>query len=75
MASYKVQRFQEKINKFNNIKLVNHWIKYKLDTEFENHLWQIQAEIQLMLVMSPPHNPQFFLTSVLTIYKKDLCEE
>jgi len=25
-------------NKFNNIKLVNNWIKYKLDLVFENRL-------------------------------------
>jgi len=30
--------FQMAKNKFNNIKLVNNWIKYKLDPVFENHL-------------------------------------
>jgi len=32
------QLFQMTKNKFNNIKLVNNWIKYKLDSVFENHL-------------------------------------
>jgi len=49
------QLFQMTKNKFNDIKLVNNWIKYKLDLVFENHLWQTQAEIQLWLVKSAPY--------------------
>jgi len=32
------QLFQMTKNKFNNIKLVNNWIKCKLDPVFENYL-------------------------------------
>jgi len=32
------QLFQMTKNKFNNIKLVNNWIKDTLDPVFENHL-------------------------------------
>jgi len=32
------QLFQMTKNEFNNIKLVNNWIKYKLDPVFENPL-------------------------------------
>jgi len=32
------QLFQMTKHKFNIIKLVNNWIKYKLDPVFENHL-------------------------------------
>jgi len=56
-----VQLFQTTKNKFNNIKLVNNWKKYKLDPVFENYLWQTQAEIQVWLVMSPLPYPQYFL--------------
>jgi len=32
------QLFQMTKNKFNNIKIVNNWIKYKFDPVFENHM-------------------------------------
>jgi len=68
------QLFQMK-KKLNNIKLVNNWIKYKLDPVFENNLWQTQAEIQQWLVKygdvtpPPPHTPNIF-SSVLDDLQK-----
>jgi len=50
MASHNYFKGQKK---FNNIKLLNNLIKYKLDPVFENYLWQTQAEIQVWLVTSP----------------------
>jgi len=45
MALHNYFKWQK--NKFNDIKLVNNWIKYKLDPVFENRLWETQAEIQV----------------------------
>jgi len=57
------QLFQMTKNKFDNIKLVNNWMKYKLDPVFENHLPQTQIEIRVWLVTSPlPHIPKYFLS-------------
>jgi len=42
MASHNYFKRQKK---FNNVKLVNNWMKYKLDPVFENHLRKSQVEI------------------------------
>jgi len=56
-------------NKFNNIKLVKNWIKYKSDPVFENHLWQTRAEIQVWMVTSP-YNTLNIFSSVLDDLQK-----
>jgi len=58
MASHNYFKWQK--NKFSNTKLVNNWVKYKLDSIFENHLWETQAEIQVWLVTSLLPIPQIF---------------
>jgi len=62
MASHNYFKMtKKKFNKF-YIKLLNNWIKYKLDPVFKNHLWQTQTKIQVWLVTSslPPY-PKHFL--------------
>jgi len=34
--------------------------KYKLDLDFENHLWKTWGDIQIRLVTSPPITTNFF---------------
>jgi len=56
------QLFQMTKNKFNDIKLVNNWIKYKLDPVFENHLLQTRPKFKYDWWRHPlPPYPQYFL--------------
>jgi len=71
MGSHNYFKWQK--NKFD--KLVKNWMKYKLDPDFKNHLWQTQSEIQVWLVtLLLPHTPNIF-SSVLDDYKNGLWEE
>jgi len=46
-------------NKFNNIKLVNNWIKYKLDKSLKTTCDKLRFKFQIWLVTSPPKLPIF----------------